>query len=319
MPIVFYSEETGLGLGATDIVFFKNNDDDKHHSSINGVVLGTTKNNILFALRPEIYISKNYIIDGVLLYSDFKKQFYGVGNKTHFDDEEDYTNKAYGFGTGFNRKFFENIKFAIQYNFQDLHIRDKKSGGLLENYETDGVISGFGFKTSFDTRDNNIYPQKGCKLDVLWMLYNNRFGSSFNYSETAVDFRNYFEIKKDVLFSYQFYSRFLNGNPPVQTLSTFGGANNMRGFYSGRYVDSVVIFLQPEIKIKLNNMFQLALFSGVGNIYRDFESVDLKQIKIASGAGLRIQLNKNPKINMRTDLAFSSESTGFYFTILEAF
>ncbi|MDD5021239.1 MAG: BamA/TamA family outer membrane protein [Endomicrobiaceae bacterium] len=318
LPIIFYSEETGLGLGATDIVFFKNTE-DKYHSNVNSIVFGTTKKQFLFAARPEIYLDENYIIDGFILYSDFTKKFYGVGNKTVFNDEEDYINNAYGFGVGFNRKFLENVKFGIQYNLQDLHIRDEKNGGLLENYDTDGLVSGFGFKASLDTRDNNIYPQKGCKLDVSWVLFNNQFSSNFNYSETVIDFRNYIEIKKDVLFAYQIYSRLLNGEPPVQMLSTFGGANHMRGFYSGRYVDKIVMILQPEIKIKATDIFQIALFSGIGNVYNDFESVNLKQIKISSGVGLRIQLNKNPKINLRTDFAASSESTGFYLTILEAF
>lgn len=318
LPIAFYTDETGLGLGATDIVYFKD-EQDKHHSSINSVLFGTTQRQLLLAVRPEIYINKNYIIDGFLLYSDFKKQFYGTGNKSNVNDEENYINKAYGIGIGIQRKLLENLKFGIQYNFQDLSIKDKKAGGLLENYTTDGLISGFGLKMSFDTRDSNIYAQKGYKLDISWLLYNNRFSSNFNYSETVIDFRNYIGISKNILFSYQFYARFLNGEPPVQMLSTFGGANHMRGFYSGRYVDNIVMLLQPEIKIKMTNVLQLAIFSGVGNVYNNLESVDLKQIKVASGLGLRIKLKDNPRINLRTDLGFSSESTGFYITILEAF
>ena len=93
----------------------------------------------------------------------------------------------------------------------------------------------------------------------------------------------------------------------------------MRGFYSGRYVDNIVILLQPEIKIKMTNVLDLAIFSGVGNVYHDLESIDLQQIKIASGFGLRIKLKDNPRINLRIDFGSSSESKGIYVTILEAF
>lgn len=318
LPIAFYANETGFGLGATDIFYFKN-EEDKHHSSINSVAFGTTQKQFLFVARPEIYMNKNYIIEGFLVYSDFKKKFYGVGNKSNFNDEEDYTNRAYGIGVGVQRKFLENVKFGAQYNFYDLSVKDKKIGGLLENYTTDGLISGFGLKISLDTRDNNICAQKGYKLDISWLMYNNQFSSNFNYSETIIDFRNYMELNKNILFSYQFYSRFLNGEPPVQMLSTFGGANHMRGFYSGRYVDNIVMLFQPEIKIKMTNLLQLAIFSGIGNVYHDLESIDLQQIKIASGLGLRIKLKDNPKINIRADFGFSSESKGVYITILEAF
>jgi len=318
LPVVFYADETGLGLGAMDILYFKS-EGEKHHSSINSVIFGTTKSQFLLVVQPEIQISSLYIADGFILFNDFKKQFYGTGNQSDFDNEENYKNYVYGVGFGLHRKIKDNLKIGVMYNIRNLSVKDKKTGGLMEQYDTEGVISGAGFKASYDTRDNNLYAQSGYRLELSWLLYDSKTGSSFDYCETIMDFRNYFRIGKKTLFSYQVHGRLLNGYPPVQMLSTFGGANQMRGYYSGRYVDNIVIFLQPEIKTDVSESLQIAFFSGIGNVYRDIESIDLRKIKTASGAGLRIKLKDNPRINIRTDFGFSCESAGFYVTMLEAF
>lgn len=318
LPIAFYTNETGLGLGATDIFYFKN-DGEKHHSAVNTMFFGTTKSQFMFAARPEIYISSLYSIDGFILFSDFNRQFYGLGNQSYSGSEEDYKNFAYGIGFGIHRKLTDSIKAGIIYDIQNLSVKNKKSGGLIEQYDTEGLISGAGLKISYDTRDNNLYARDGWLLELSWLVFDSKTGSSFDYSETEIDLRNYFQLSKKILFSFQSYFRLLNGYPPVQILSTFGGANRMRGYYSGRYVDNIVMIVQPELKIELSDLFQIALFSGVGNVYHDLESIDITKIKTASGAGLRIKLKDNPRINIRTDFGFSSESSGFYITILEAF
>ena len=151
-------------------------------------------------------------------------------------------------------------------------------------------------------------------------MYNNRFGSKYNYSKTDFDFRNYFYVyKKKLLFSYQFFGEFINGSAPIQVMPALGGSNLLRGFYSDRYKDNILLAFQPELKIKITNVVWLALFSGIGNVYYDIEDIDLGKIKTASGMGLRIKIKDNPRMNFRIDYAASNESNGVYFTLMEAF
>ncbi|MBQ3834411.1 MAG: BamA/TamA family outer membrane protein, partial [Elusimicrobia bacterium] len=192
--------------------------------------------------------------------------------------------------------------------------------GTLHYINNNGVVSGFGFKTKFDTRDSNIYPTKGVLIKAEYLLYNNRFGSKYNYSKTDFDFRNYFYVyKKKLLFSYQFFGEFINGSAPIQVMPALGGSNLLRGFYSDRYKDNILLAFQPELKIKITNVVWLALFSGIGNVYYDIEDIDLGKIKTASGMGLRIKIKDNPRMNFRIDYAASNESNGVYFTLMEAF
>lgn len=316
----FYTPETSLGLVVTDIMHFKKQK-DKFFSALNLFAMYTLKHQYTFGAVPSIYFDdNNYLLDGKIFFANFRKKFYGVGNKTTEDDEEDFVNRSYGFNVGFSRKIFQNFMFGVQYDLSDNTIQDTDSDGILQYIKTNGVVSGVGFKAKFDTRDSNIYPTKGVLIKSEYLLYNHRLGSKYNFSLANFDFRNYFYIvNKKVLFSYQLYTAFVNGQAPIQKLPGIGGQNLLRGFYSNRYIDNIVLALQPEIKIKITNVIQFVLFSGVGNVYESLEDVDLSQIKTASGAGIRIKVRNNPRTNFRLDFAKSNESQGFYFTLMEAF
>ena len=316
----FYAPETSLGLVFTDILNFKK-DEHKYFSSLNLFALYTLKNQFSIGAAPSLYFdNQNYLLEGKVIYTNFLRKFYGVGNNTIKDSEEEFVNRACGFGVGFSRKILENLMFGVQYDLSDMTVQDMDDDGQLQYCKTDGVISGFGFKAKFDTRNSNIYPTKGILMRADYLLYNNRFGSKYNYSITKFDFRNYFYIyEKKILFSYQLYSEFINGIAPVQTLPALGGSNILRGFYANRFVDNILLTFQPELKIKITNSIWLALFTGVGNVYDSLEDVDLNEIKTASGFGLRIKIKDNPRMNFRIDFAFSNESQATYFTLMEAF
>ncbi len=316
----FYSPDTSAGITGVDILNFK---EDKHKffSSLNMFAMYTFKNQCVIGAVPAIFFdNQNYLLEGKFIYSNFSKKFYGIGNKTSVDDEEKFNDRAHGFGVAISRKVLKKVMLGIQYDFKDMTIQDTKNDGTLKYCKTNGVISGFGFKAKFDTRDNNIYPTKGVILNAEYLLYNKRFGSKYNYSLMKLDFRNYFYIyKKKVLFSYQLHGDFINGKAPLQSLPGLGGQNMLRGFFADRYKDNILLALQPELKIKITNVVWLALFSGIGNVYEMTEDIDLGKIKVASGLGVRIKIKDDPRMNFRIDYATSNESNGVYFTLMEAF
>ena len=316
----FYMPETSLGLVFTDILHFKNSG-HKYFSALNFFAMYTLKNQFSIGVVPSIYLDdQNYLIEGKLIYTNFLRKFYGVGNETDKDNEEEFVNRAHGFGISVSRKVVKNLMLGVQYDLSDMTIQDTDDDGILQYCKTNGVISGFGFKAKFDTRNSNIYPTKGVLIKADYVLYNNRFGSKYNYSSTKFDFRNYFYIyDKKLLFSYQLYGESINGVAPLQVLPAIGGSNLIRGFYANRFVDNVLLTFQPELKIKITNSIWLAVFTGVGNVYEDFEDIDLREIKTATGFGARIKIKDNPRMNFRIDFAFSNESQGTYFTLMEAF
>lgn len=318
--VPFYTSDTSIGIAFTDILHFKK-EENKFYSSLNMFALYTAKHQFVLGAVPSVYFDgDNYLLEGRISYSNFLKRFYGIGNNSCKDDEEEYINRNHGFSIAFSRKIVKYLMAGVQYDLSDMTIHDTDDDGILQYIKTDGVISGAGFKLKFDTRNSNIYPTKGVLFKADYLLYNNQFGSKYNYSKTKIDFRNYFYVyKSKVLFSYQIYGEFNNGKVPVQQLASLGGQNLLRGYISGRYIDNILLAVQPEIKFKITNSLQLALFTGVGNVYENLENINLRKIQLASGAGLRIKVKNNPRINFRIDIAVSNQSKGTYFTIMEAF
>jgi len=140
-------------------------------------------------LKNQFFDNQNYLLEGKFIYTNFLRKFYGAGNNTSKDDEEEFVNRAHGFGIGFSRKIIDNLMFGVQYDLSDMTMQDTDDDGQLQYCKTNGVISGAGFKANFDTRDNNIYPTKGVWIRADYMLYNSKLGSKYNYSKTNFDFR----------------------------------------------------------------------------------------------------------------------------------
>jgi len=319
-PVPFYTPETSAGIVLNDILLFKKNKQSSY-SHINTFIMYTAKQQVVAGIMPSLYFDGDvYLFESKLIYSNFKRKFYGIGNGTVESSEEEYIKRSHGAAVCLSKKIIENVRFGFQYDFSDTTMQDLDKNGQLQFYDNDGILSGAGFKLSFDKRNDNMYPVKGYKLDLGYLLYNHNIGSKFDCSLIDVDFRNYIELNSGkILFSYQLYAGFINGNAPVQSLLSLGGQKFLRGFYSGRYIDKVAAAVQPEFKFRMTDSLDFVVFTGIGNVYRNLESVYISKLKIASGAGIRIKMKSNPRMNFRIDYALSNESKEFYFTLLEAF
>jgi hemolysin activation/secretion protein len=69
----------------------------------------------------------------------------------------------------------------------------------------------------------------------------------------------------------------------------------------------------------LYKRFGIALFGNVGQVANQWNQMSTNNWLYTYGAGLRFQLNKNQKINLRIDVATDNKKVLPYFTIGEAF
>ena len=93
----------------------------------------------------------------------------------------------------------------------------------------------------------------------------------------------------------------------------------MRGYYSGRYLDKIFTAFQVEYRFPVFWRFSAVLFGGLGQVAPTFGDFAFDSMKAAAGAGLRFTIQKEPKMNLRLDFAFSPEGFQFYFNLMEAF
>jgi hypothetical protein len=62
-----------------------------------------------------------------------------------------------------------------------------------------------------------------------------------------------------------------------------------------------------------------AAFLSAGTVASSTNALDIRNLKVAGGAGVRFLLFKNKDIFTRFDVAFSEDGPGFYFFIGESF
>jgi outer membrane translocation and assembly module TamA len=103
-----------------------------------------------------------------------------------------------------------------------------------------------------------------------------------------------------------------------------GGESLMRGYYYGRYRDAHQIAAQAEFRILpislgFTDRLGFAIFAGTGSVFNDTKDLDLSNLIVSGGAGLRFLLFPKKDIWTRLDFALTKEGSGFYLFIGEAF
>jgi hypothetical protein len=112
------------------------------------------------------------------------------------------------------------------------------------------------------------------------------------------------------------HARITYGNTPWGLMSTLGGTN-MRGYFEGRYRDKSEIDLCVELRQHIWHRNGIAVWGGVASVFSKFSDITLSKILPNYGLGYRWEFKKN--INVRLDLGFGRNQTGFIFSINEAF
>jgi len=327
-PVVARSVETGWSFGAATASTFRLSKFDtvSRTSNLQGLALYSLKKQLITAINGSIYFPREtYILDHQLSYSYFPDKFWGLGPHAPDSAEEPYNFKQYYIYLHLRRKLAKNLFAGILYEQQNVLHMDYKEGGLFDREKVPGrhgyFVSGLGMSLTLDSRDNAFAPDKG----VFAQLYFNHFarylGSQFTYTNLVVDLRKYLRVYRGQVLAMQFFNFFnFGGAVPVRSLASFGGANSMRGYYSGRYKDKQQIVFQSEYRVPVYGKFGLVIFGGVGDVAHKPMHYDLSTLKYSYGGGVRFALNKSEKLNLRLDYGITSENHhGLYFQLGEAF
>ena len=121
------------------------------------------------------------------------------------------------------------------------------------------------------------------------------------------------------VIAVQAFTDFTDGIVPFYLLPTFGGENNLRGIYNGRFRDSNSFFLQGEYRFPVYWRIGFALFGGIGEAFHETNDFSFNELKFAGGIGIRGSVIPEEKISVRIDFGFSKYKTEFYLSFNEAF
>jgi hypothetical protein len=327
LPVIMYSPETRLGIGALGILNFSLGKDSLTRSSYlqSSVIITINKqidtDNMLVAFTNE----EKYLIKGRFRYMHMPEFYYGVGNSLPESNRQLVT---------YNRLLLElkalrrisNKDFAgIFFRSNSISKTRPEGEGIWQQQPYVGQagyrITGIGIDLTRDKRDLVYNASKGYSIDFSFIHYGKTTLSDFNLNNYFLDVRKYFTVwkKKRHIFCFQSIYNGMTGTVPYKDLSELGGPMIMRGYYRGRARDKNMLAFQMEYRLPVWKFLGLTAWAGGACVDPEFLQVDFTNWKPNYGIGTRVQINKKDRINIRFDVGFGKNSSGFYVDILEAF
>lgn len=325
-PFFLRSPETNWGFGTVSAYFFKakRNDPDIRTSDINLVTLATLRNQLVGVLGGNIYLpGEKAIIRLQTSYSFYPDKCWGIGNNTLNSAEEKYSVKQFYFNPQFLVKVVRNWYVGFTYELQNIHDFVYETNGVFDQQHIKGryggTVSGPGLLVTWDTRNNAFSPSKGLFTEFNATSFNSIAGSDFNFTTLTFDIRKFFPVSNERVLAFQLFMKNNSGKISFRNLSMLGGPEMMRGYYKGRYIDNDMFAFQAELRQFLFWRIGAVAFAGMGEVAPHIYKLRVDGLHYAGGAGIRLMVNKNEKLNLRIDYGIGENSNGLYVILKEAF
>lgn len=324
VPLVMYTPETHVGVGAFYVHFFRlTTGMHGRVSSLAAVALITTRRQAVFELHPDFYWGKDrFHVLGKLEYQRFPDSFWGVGNNTHDADEERYQRDRLRFRGGPSYELVPRLYVGLATDVMQYTARYSDPNGVFATHdfpgEAGGFTAGLGPTVSLDTRDNAVATREGTLLSGAFHWFGSPI-SRYDFRKFLFEARRFFVIVGEHILGLRFYAEVQGGEVPYYHLAMLGGDELLRGYYLGRWRDKNLAALETEYRFPLVWRFGGVAFAGAGEVARKTEDLGTVPIRWAIGGGLRFSLNSDERLNLRLDAGFGPDTYGFYFTAREAF
>ncbi|HET8828688.1 MAG TPA: BamA/TamA family outer membrane protein [Pelobium sp.] len=335
VPLLGYSQEAGLTLGAAGIYSFytDKNDPTIKASQAYGVVGFSTKKRVQISFKTDVWTSGNkyhYIAEAKFLNQPFN--FYGIGNETLLADEDDINLRRFKLNGELEREVAKHFYLGGGIEYENQKFTDKEAGGI---YTTNpnfidrdgGQFIFFKATTFYDSRDNVPYPSKGLYARLQYSYAPNFFDSP-NYTGSLItaDLRNFYTLTKSLNFAVNatYESLISNKAIPYYNLRQLGNDQFMRAYYSGRFRDENLITSQAELRFRPIPRLGLVAFGGAGKVFGK-NSFSNTSFKPTYGLGARFFFDLEKGLALRLDYAMGEKPigekriSGFYISLGEAF
>jgi len=325
LPIFFYTPETGFAGGAAALYLRRDTVQPAGRpSNVTGDFIYTEKKQVILEIDGDFYFDAGgYRFLTTTWYKNFPNSFFGIGNDVPSSARESYTSRSYFAKIVLYRNIFSQFNLAPLFQYESATTVQKKAGGLLASGtipgSDGGIVSGGGIAANWDSRDNTFAAYSGSFYQLTAVVNGKSVGSDFNYSEVALDTRNFFEVYPSQILAFQTSAKVIDGRAPFQDLAGFGGQDFLRGYFDGQYRDKTEVGGQVEYRIPVWWRFGAAAFAGVAQVADKVSLWRFDGFKFAVGAGIRFMLKRDDRVALRLDMGFGNNSSGVYFTVTEAF
>ena len=336
IPAAGYTLQTGFAaLISGNMAFYADTATQTKLSNINSSITYSQYKQIIVPLQINLWTKGdryNFITD--FRYINYPSDIYGLGNS--FDPNTGYEIEYKGIklhqtvmkavhknlyaGIGFYYDHFFNIRPADS-------ISKEVNDQIVTKLGSTETASGITLRFLYDSRLNQINPDKGSYFNVTYRTAEKILGSDGNWQSVQLDARTYHTFpknSKNVLAFWMFDWLTTSGTPPYLLLPSAGWDDNYntgRGYIQSRFRGKDMLYFETEYRFGITHN---GLLGGVTFVNLENYSGDLsKQYNTlipGYGLGLRLKLNKYSKTNLALDYGFGQKgSRGFFVNLGEVF
>jgi outer membrane protein insertion porin family/translocation and assembly module TamA len=181
----------------------------------------------------------------------------------------------------------------------------------------EGTLSAVGVDFLHSTTDNALNARRGYQISLHAEEAGGVLPGTFNYYSVSADGRSYVPLSRDLVIAnrVQFGDiRAANDDPaevPFSKKYFLGGATSLRGW--GRFEVSPLgtsglpiggnslLAASSELRARLKGSFGGVLFIDAGNVWANEQAIDVGDLRVSVGTGLRYQTPIGP---LRFDIGY---------------
>ena len=326
LPVIASTPETGLQYGVLLLQSLDEEAVDGKLSSIQYVAINSTEKQQRLVVRPTLYYFDYKLkLEPLINYSSFPEKYYGIGNDTQENSEEDFSSDYLFLKMRARYQLVSELHLLMLASRDDREITEFEANGEIDSLLASSQLDEYtlhsrGGGLVWDTRDQPRYPDKGYYVELSREAFQ---GSSYDYHEDRIDLRAYYSIgEKQVLAGHLLQVKQDGDKIPFINLSTIGGSDVVRGIFEGRYRAPEMEAAQIEYRKYGYDILGLqtgfTVFAASGRVLEAFPGDDDK-LHSAVGLGGHFFFNPEDRTTIRFDLAYGDEELGVYLMIDQAF
>ena len=182
------------------------------------------------------------------------------------------------------------------------------------------ALRAFGLRVKRETAPNRFYPTTGTLLDFTSDFFSQDLGSKYSFQAYRFTFNKYGSLSKNQVLAYNLFVCGTGGKPPFYGNCIYGTNNELRGYKAGRYLDRYMFATQLEYRLTLPKRFGVVGFAGIGEVVPGGSQLfRASEVLPGGGGGVRFQLSKAYRVNLRADVARGKDTWTWSMGIGEAF
>lgn len=310
-PVIAYAPETSGLLALVGVVFLPGN--GPRPSSMRLTAGYTLNNQSALVLDPSLsFAGGDWEVEGRISLIDWRFPFQGFDGQAR---RTWYGQPAFSSALVLSRRLRPNVYVGVggSYNVTGINPEDPLAPTLLGL--DGGTMGGAILEMRYDSRDHPLTPRKGQRFLTRFEA-RPTFMSDFAHNRVTAEARAFFGDGQHVVgVQAMWYG--IYGDAPFYNLNTFGGQVEMRGVFRDRFRNHHSTFVQAEYRSPL--AWWRMSFTGFVGAAATFGPLGPFTPTWSSGAGLRVLLSAQRRLNLRIDGAVSRDDVGAYLGLGEAF